>query len=229
MTAALAYLRLSASRTRAPLAPLAAALFALIGTFVGLHNEVGATWALTALMAGGVAAWFVVAVLAGEPEAQADITTAAVGGRRGQLGLGLVLVVCVSLLLTTMFIAYPLSLATLLDRPVFDPAATRSDVLAALLAHLACTLLGGTVGLLFAPPRVRRRATAFAAITATLLVLAAGPAPSDVRLGPIGVARALDRGNAHAEVGPTALAAATCLLMGCALLWVADRWTRSAA
>ena len=82
------YLVLCATRTRAPLPALAAALFLVIGVFFYPRNEVGATWGLTALLSCGLAAWLVGAVLAGEPPAQADMATAALGGRRRRAVLG---------------------------------------------------------------------------------------------------------------------------------------------
>jgi hypothetical protein len=59
-------------------------VLALVGTYAGRRNEVGQTFALTALLCDGLAAWLVGAVLDAEPRAQAEMADAALGGRRGR-------------------------------------------------------------------------------------------------------------------------------------------------
>ncbi|HEX4345045.1 MAG TPA: hypothetical protein VHZ31_05740 [Solirubrobacteraceae bacterium] len=80
MTGRLRYLRLTAARTRAPLLPLAACVFWVVGIYSYEHNEVGQTFGLTALLCCALDAWLVAAILAGEPAAQADMASAALGG-----------------------------------------------------------------------------------------------------------------------------------------------------
>ena len=77
MTARLRYVALIAARTRTPLVPLAITLFCVTGVFAYPHNEVGGTWGPTALLCCALAAWLVGAMLAGEPDAQADMATVA--------------------------------------------------------------------------------------------------------------------------------------------------------
>ncbi len=191
MRAELRYLTLVAARARTPLAPLLLLLFALVGTFAGARNEVGSTWALTALIGCGISAWLVGAVLAGEPPAQADIATVALGGRRGRMRLELVAVVGVAVGVAVAFVAYPLLLGLFRDA-VFVRPVQAGDVVAAFAGQLSCALLGGAVGLLFAPPRVQRRATAFAATTTALVALVAIASPLGDVGGPVAVAHALD-------------------------------------
>jgi hypothetical protein len=194
-----------------------------------LRNEVGSTWALTSLMSGGLAAWLVVAVLSGEPEAQAEMTTVAIGGRRGRRHLEALLVGCVAALLTVAFIVYPLVLMKLFGRPVFNRSVGGSDLVAATVAHIGCAVLGGSIGVLFAPPRVKRRATAFAGITATLVVLASASPPNNLSAGPIALARVLEKAHGQVVTGALLLSSATCVLLGAAILSVAEVWTRRVA
>jgi hypothetical protein len=226
MSAGLSYLRLVATRTRSPLAPAAAVFFALIGTFAGSRNEVGSTWALTALLAGGLAAWLVAAVLCAEPEAQADTTTTALGGRAARGHLEVLLIGSLAAALTAAFIAYPLILQDVFGRNVFDRSPTEWDIAAAFVGLAGCSILGGSIGALFAPPRVRRRATAFAGISATLIVLVAASPPRSFAAGPVGVARAVETAHGQAVGGSTLLAGGTCVLLAIVLLALSRAWTR---
>jgi hypothetical protein len=215
MRAALRYLLLTAARTRTPLAPVAATVFALIGVYAYRPNEPQETFALTALLACGLAAWLVGAVLDGEPRAQADMAVAALGGRRRRTAMDALLVAAVATMLSVAFLAYPLLLGLVLA-DVFAPAVGAGDVGAAALAHAVCGLLGGAVALLFAPPRVARRATAAALVAAALLAFAAIGGVA----GPVAVATAVSDG----ETGALLLAASGCLLLAGAAVVAADRW-----
>jgi hypothetical protein len=227
--AGVVYLSLVGARTRSPLPALAAVLFALIGTYAGVHNEVGSTFALTSLMSGGLAAWLVFVVLAGEPQTQADMATVALGGRSGRLRLEALLVAFVAGFLTALFIAYPLVLSDIFGRAVFNRTVEASDLILATVAHLGCALLGGSTGVLFAPPRIKRRASACAAISGTLLVLVGAAPPKDISAGPIALARALDHANGNTVSGSALLSSATCLLLATVMLFVAAAWTRRVA
>ncbi len=214
------YLLLCATRTRAPLPALAATIFLVLGVFSYRQNEVGATWGLTALLTCGLAAWIAGAVLAGEPAAQADMATAALGGRRSRLVPELLLAAAAAALLAAAFIGWPLALVALGASDELRPAARPGDVAAAVLAHLACGVLGGAIGVLFSPPRLIRRASAIAAVLAALLVLAAIGGVA----GPVAVARALHDAE-PGTVGPETLGAcAGCLVLAAAALAAATRW-----
>ena len=220
--AGLRYLVLTAARTRTPLAALAASLFAVIGVFAYPRSEVGSTWGLTALFTCVLAAWLAGAVLAGEPRAQAEMTTAAVGGLRGRGRLDVVLVALVAVLLAALFVGYPLASAALGRAHVFDRAVRPGDVLAAVVAHLACGALGAAVAVLFAPPRLVRRASAIAAVLATLLALVPASAALGAAGGPVAVADTL----ADDRRGAEALACLSCLVLAAAALALARRWAR---
>jgi hypothetical protein len=201
------YLRLAATRTRAPLVPLTVSIFALLGIFAYRRNEVGASWGLTALVCCALAAWVVGAILDAEPGPQADITTAALGGRRGRARLELRLVVLVAVGLTVAFLAYP-PLLGLFDRPV-----QLGDVAAAAFAHLSCGLLGGTIAVLYSQPRIMRRPTGVAAVTATFVLLVAISVPLGNAGGPVAVAHALTHARPGAVSGAELLACLSCLAL----------------
>jgi hypothetical protein len=222
VSARLRYLALTAARTRAVLPPLAATLFAVIGVYAYPDNEPRATLAVTALMACGLAAWTVGAVLAGEPEPQAEMASVALGGRGERTGLDVMLVGAAALVLTVVFLVYPLALGALGVPNVYTPSITGADLGAGALAHLCCAALGGTIGVLYAPPRLTRRATAIAAVLATLLALVAVGRVG----GPIAVARALSDAGAHPVDGAVLLACVSCLVLAAAAVAAADRWAR---
>jgi hypothetical protein len=190
------YLCLSALRTRAPVLGLVALAFAVVGTYLDPRAQPGSTWALTALLGGALAAWITGATLASEPGPQADIAAAALGGRLARLRLDALLVAGVAVLITVVFVVYPLVLVAA-GRDVFEPHAGAAEVLAALLAHLACGLAGGALGVAFSPPRVRRRATAALATLAALLALIIISAPLGDLGGPVAIATALSDAPSH--------------------------------
>jgi hypothetical protein len=102
-------------------------------------------------------------------------------------------------------------------------------VVAAAVANLSCCLLGGAVGVLFAPPRVKRRATAAAATLTSLLAIVAVSAPLGPAGGPVEVARRLSDANQRPLAGRELIASATCIVLASICFLVADRWARRAA
>ena len=79
---------------------------------------------------------------------------------------------------------------------------------------------GGAVGVLFAPPRLTRRATAIAAVIAALLALVAVSAA----LGPVAFAQAETDAPAGTVTGAVLGACASCLVLAGALVAGATRW-----
>jgi hypothetical protein len=222
---ALPYLRITAWRTRATLVPAAGCLFAVIGTFAGPRNEVGGAWALTALFGCALGAWLTGAILAGEPAAQADMASVALGGRAGRLRADAVLTATVALALTALFIIYPLALGTVREH-VFDRRPGAADITAAAAVNLVCTAFGAALGVLFAPPRVLRRATATAAtLTVLIAALAIGDSLGAVG-GPVAAAQHLSDAHARTIGAGELLATATCAALTAALLAATARWTR---
>ena len=199
----------------------------MLGVYAYRENEPRATFAVTALMACGLAAWAVGAVLAGEPEPQAEMASVALGGRRERTGLEVMLVGAVAVGVTVAFLAYPLALVALGVPKVFEPPAGTADVAAGVLAHLSCAALGGTVGLLVAPPRLTRRATSIAAVLATLLALVAVASVLGPVGGPVAVASALsDDARASPLDGAVLVACLSCLVLAAGTVAAADRWAR---
>jgi hypothetical protein len=162
------------------------------------------------------------AVLAGEPPAQADMATVALGGRNGRARLELLPIALAATGLTVAFIAYPLHISPLGSTPMFVPPARLGDVVAAALAHASCAILGGAVAVLFAAPRLVRRATAVAATSATLLALVAVESVA----GPVAVAKAIDDAPRGTIPGPEITACLTCLALAALALLLASRWSR---
>jgi hypothetical protein len=224
VTARLRYLALTAGRTRAALPPLAATLFLVIGVYAYRDNDPGSSFAVTSLMACGLAAWAVGAVLAGEPDAQSDMATTALGGRGARAGLEVMLVIAVAAGLTVVFLAYPLGLVAVGVANEFDPAVRAGDVVAGAIGHLACAALGGAIGVLFSPPRLTRRATAIAAVIAALLALVAVSAALGPVGGPVAFAQAETDAPAGTVTGAVLAASASCLVLAGAVVAGATRW-----
>jgi hypothetical protein len=220
VTARARYVMLSAARTRTPLAPLAISLFAVIGIYAYRQNEVGATFGLTAVICCALAAWLVGAVLTGEPGAQADMAVVALGGRRGRLTVDIAAILVAALFLTVLFIAYPLATDPLGSTPMFKPDPLPGDIASAALAHLACSILGGAIGVLFAPPRLQRPATSVAATGIALIALAAS------KVGPIAVARGLNDAPRGTITGAEIVGEITCLALAAVVLAAGVRWAR---
>jgi hypothetical protein len=161
-------------------------------------------------------------VLAAEPAAQADMTTIALGGRRGRSTLELVLLTLVAVVLSVAFITFPLLVSPLGDPPMFKPSPKVLDVVAAGLAHLCCAVLGGAVAVLFAPPRLKRPATSAAATLAALIALV----PLGFAGGPMAVARAMTDAPGGTISAAEVLACLSCLVLAALVLALALRWAR---
>jgi hypothetical protein len=209
------YLLLLAARTRAPLVAIAATAFAAVGVYAYRPNEPHESFAVSAVLCCGLAAWLTGAVLLGEPRAQADMVTVAGGGPRARTRLDALLAAIVAAALTVALVGYPLALG-LLEAGVFVPAVTTGEIAAAVLGHLACGLLGGALAVLFSPPRVVRPASVVALILAVLLGFAALGAVT----GPVAVAQALD----DARTGALVAQCAACLALAAAALAAARAW-----
>jgi hypothetical protein len=220
---ALRYFALLALRTRAPLAPTAATILALAGTYAQKRNDVGETYGLTALLACGLSAWLVGAILSGEPAPQADLATVALGGLRGRAKAEALLVAAVATAFSALFMIFPLALGGVVKH-VFDRTPDAADLVAAALAHLVCCAFGAALGVALSPPRVTRRATSAAATLVVLLaLLAVGTA------GPAAVAQKLSGAAPRTLTGAELLASAVCALLAAALLTAAASWTRRRA
>jgi hypothetical protein len=222
VSARLRYLALTAARTRTVLPPLAATIFVVVGTYAYRRNEAGAAFAGTALIASFLAAWFAGAILAGEPESQAEMATTATGGRGGRTVIEVALVAAVAVGLTVVCLSYPLALVAVGVPKEFDPPLQAGDIVAAAIGHLCCGMAGGAIGVLFAPPRLTRRATAIAAVLATLLVLV----PLGSLGGPAAVGDALSAAPAGSVGGRVVVASLSCLVLAAGALATADRWAR---
>jgi hypothetical protein len=175
-------------------------------------------------MCCALAAWLVGAVLAGEPAAQAEMASAAVGGQRGRAGLEALLTVLVAILLALVFLVYPLLLQALGQAHVFRPRPLPGDVAGAALVHVCLGILGGAVAVLFAAPRITRRATATAAVLGTLLVLAA----IGNLFGPIAAAQAITDAKRGTVDGDELLTCLSCLGLAAAAFAAAAVWSRRA-
>jgi hypothetical protein len=219
MRASLRYVLLTAARTRTPLVPVSATAFALIGVYAYRPNEPGETFALTAVLACGLAAWLVAAVLGGEPRAQAEMAVAALGGRRRRTAMDVLLIAVVAAVLGVLFLGYPLALGLVLT-DVFAPSPSGGDLLAAAVAHLAAALLGGALALLCSPPRVARPATTAALLVAALVALAAIGGVT----GPVAAAAAVDDGDTGALVASVL----GCVALAVVAVVAADRWAARA-
>ncbi|HWK25227.1 MAG TPA: hypothetical protein VNS09_01615 [Solirubrobacter sp.] len=215
------YLLLTAGRTRAPLIPLAATCFALLGVFASQRNEVGPTWGLAAVLCCALGAWLVGAVLAVEPAAQAEMAAVALGGRGRRAWLEVRFVLLVAAGLTVAFAGVPLVLLALHVGHVFGRPLELGDVVGAVIALLSCAILGGSVALALGPPRVTRRATSAALVLAVLVALTAVS-----RLGgPVRVAKALSDAAPGQVSGAELVACAGCLLLAGVAVSVAARAT----
>lgn len=222
------YLWIVGTRSRAPLLPLALALFLLIGIFADPHQDIGQTWGLCAVLCCALSALLVGAILAGEPATQADMAVVALGGRARRLRLDLALVGAAGLALTVAYLAYPLVMTRF--RPeLFTRAVRPGDVLAAAIALAAAAVLGGALGLLFAPPRVTRRATAVAATLLAVVALVAVAKPLGWVSGPVGAAHALADAPAATVAADEIAACLACLALAAVCVLVAAAWTRRIA
>jgi hypothetical protein len=223
MTAALRYVFVTSTGTRAVLVPVVAYLFALLGVYAYPDSEVGPTFAFTSLACCALTAWLVGALLWAEPAPQAEIATAALGGWERRARLEAAVVCVVAAVLSAGFLVFP----TILGR--FDRPVQAGDVAAAALGHLSCGLLGGAIAVLYSPPRVTRPPTSAAAVLATLLALVALAGLLGGYGGPVWVAHGLYYGPAGAVDGTEVLASASCVALTAIALLAARRLLRRSA
>jgi hypothetical protein len=155
------------------------------------------------------------------------MATAALGGQRGRTRLDVRLILLVASGLTAAFVACPLVLATVVDA-LFEAPVKAGDAAAAALAHFSGALLGGAVALLFAPPRVTRRATGIALVLAALLALVAISRPLGALGGPPAVAEAVSDATPGTVSGDVLLACLSCALLAAVAVATAARWAARA-
>lgn len=216
--ASLRYFALVASRSRQVLAPLIAFGLVLLGVYAYRPNEVGETWALTALLAMPLCLWLVAAVLGGEPEPSRAAATAAMGGRRAAHRQHAVLTFAVATLATVVLVVYPLAIGAF-DRPVLA-----GDIAAGAVAHLVTALLGGQLGTVTAPPVSSRQSAALVVGIVMLLISIVVERSAPVLGGPAAVSAALADSTAGA-IGTRLVAAAavTCLWIAAAVAVIRSR------
>lgn len=224
----LSYIWLVGTRSRGPLLPLAASLFMLIGIFADPRQRVGETFGLCAVVCCALTGLLVGSVLAGEPAAQADIATVALGGRARRMRLELALVALVGLGLTVAYVVYPVVMVHFRPR-LFLRAIRPGDVAAAALAIACCTVLGGSLGLLFSPPRVTRRSTAVAAMLFAIVALVALSKPLGSLSGPVGAGHALTNAPPGVIAAGEVTSCVACVILAAACVLAAALWTRRTA
>ncbi len=147
-------------RTRAALAPLAAYLLVLLGVYAYRPNEVGPTYAFTALILCPLMAWLASAAAFSEPLTQQQVACAAAGGPARALRGRVMALACVALALGAVDIAAPAALG------LFDRTPGAADLASTALAHAGCAVVGIALGLLVAPPTARRPPAAFFVVVA---------------------------------------------------------------
>jgi hypothetical protein len=189
---------------RRVLAPATVLLFAVIGVYAYRPNGVQESFAVTALLSALFCPWLVAAVEREVgPTAAAVLTVVAGGAVPGWRGR-LVLVGIVTTAVTLVFLVWP----TATD--VFDRSPGTVDLLAALLAHVACGAFGGTLALLFAAPV--RVASAFGAILGVIVLSIASATPVGALAGPGGIANAIGSSPPNTITAGLAAACAVTLL-----------------
>jgi hypothetical protein len=151
-------------RTRAALAPIAAFAFVLLGVYAYRPNEVGPTYAITALLLCPITAWLAAAAAFAEPPSHQQMAIAAAGGL-GRALRGRVLALAVAAgALGAIDVCFPVIFRLFKPRPV------AADLAAAVLAHGACAALGIGLGLLAVPPAARRPPAALLVVAAYAIV-----------------------------------------------------------
>lgn len=197
MISTLRYQLAVAVRARAPLFPLIATLFVVIGVFAGGYNPVGDTWGLTGILVAGLACWLTVAIVGSEPPVQAEMATVACGGHAARLQAQLLLVSLQAVMLGLVFVAYPLLLDHVVAQPVFIRPVRSGDVIAAVLTNVTGAVLGGVIGLCCSPPRIRRPPVSAGTALGLLLALVA----ISQALGELGGPPAAASAMTHAHAG----------------------------
>jgi len=203
--AAIRYAALLMVRSRLGLAPLAALLVVLLGVFAYRPNDVGPTWALTALVSTPLVGWTVSLVARAEPPAARDIARAALGTPWRRAAAAGAVALAVASAVTAAMLLHPLALGAF-DRPV-----RAADLAAAALAHLSCGLFGAALGLLASPPVCERAGNGAAVLLGALLAAVAVSQEVAWLGGPAAVSAAL------VAAAPGTLPAQ--LLARCAATW----------
>ncbi len=151
-------------RTRTALAPVVAFAFVLLGVYAYRPNDVGPTYAVTAIVLCPVAAWLAAAAAFAEPPSHQQMAIAAAGGPgRALRGRVLALAIAVGAL-GAIDVCFPAIFGLFKPRPV------AADLVAAVLAHGACGALGVGLGLLAVPPAARRPPAAFLLVVGYAIV-----------------------------------------------------------
>jgi hypothetical protein len=142
-------------RTRAALAPVVAFAFVLLGVYAYRPNDVGPTYAVTAIVLCPVVAWLAAATAFAEPPSHQQMAMAAAGGPSPALRGRVLALALVAGVLCVVDVAFPAIFGLFKPRPV------AADLVSAVVAHGACAALGIGLGLLAVPPSARRPPAAF--------------------------------------------------------------------
>jgi hypothetical protein len=124
-------------------------------------------------------------------------------------------------------VRYPLVARRLWYTDVFVPPPHAVDVFVAALTHLCCALAGGSLAVLFAQPRPARRASAAAAVMASLLAIVAVSRPLGALGGPAAVAGALTDARPHTITTRELIACTSCLVLATALTTASTHWANT--
>ncbi|MEH3054903.1 MAG: hypothetical protein PGN13_13035 [Patulibacter minatonensis] len=188
-----------ALRSRALLAPATAAIFLLAGAFFPGPTDPHESWALSAMVACALGAWFTFVVERAIPP-QADAMLSASGGSaRQRWRARTVLVGEIAAAICAVYLMVPDALG------VFHGRAGAAELVLAGAAHLACAAFGGALALTLARPI--RGGTAFGVVVATLCLSAGAAKLVGPFAGPGGISRAV-AAAAPGTVPLVALAAA---------------------
>jgi hypothetical protein len=151
-------------RTRTALAPIFVFAFVLLGVYAYRPNEVGPTYAVTALVLCPVVAWLAAAAAFAEPPSHQQMVMAAAGGPDRALRGRVVALAAVAGALALADVVLPAVFGLFRPRPV------AADLVAGALAHGGCAALGIGLGLLAVPPTARRPPAAFVLVAVYAIV-----------------------------------------------------------
>jgi hypothetical protein len=151
-------------RTRAALAPIFVFAFVLLGVYAYRPNDVGPTYAVTALVLCPVVAWLAAAAAFAEPPSHQQMAIAAAGGLGHALRGRVLALAAIGGVLAAVDVVLPAVLGLFRPRPV------AADLVAGALAHGACAALGIGLGLLAVPPTARRPPAAFLVVAVYAIV-----------------------------------------------------------
>lgn len=194
--------------------PVALLVFMVIGVYAQRQNPVLASFALTTVVDCVICALLVSAVERETAGTATELLTVASGGGLSAWRGRLTITITAAVLVTSFVIAWPLVTGAFARPP------KAADLLAAVLAHVACGLFGGTLALVLGTPT--RSAVAF---VITLLGIC-GSIPLGAVLGvfagPGGVDQTLR--STSSALSLSVLAATGVTLAQAALLAVLARW-----